>query len=202
MVTGEKAHVFDHNPADEIARVIQPGEVMLLSKNGFFPTPLELAQYVIGCADIANGMSVLEPSAGDGGLATVVRDMYPDAKLSLVEIQPKLVATLKAKGFGDVTCADFLQMDPRPVFDRVVANPPFEGLADCAHIMHAFKFLKPGGRLAAIGSGSWEFRQDRKTKEVRALDEYCMMAEPNPAGSFKSSGTMVNTVTLVLWRPG
>jgi protein-L-isoaspartate O-methyltransferase len=199
---GKKAHIFESDPTDEIQAVLRSREVMLLSKNGFYPTPRELTEYVVGCADIENGQTVLEPSAGNGGLACVVREMYPEAKLTVVEIQPKLVATLKAKGFNNVTCADFLRMTPEPIYDRIVMNPPFEQQADCAHIMHAFRFLKPGGRMAAIGGGSWEYRQDRKAKEFRAfLDEYCMMKEPNPAGSFKSSGTMVNTMTLVLWKP-
>jgi hypothetical protein len=73
---------------------------------------------------------------------------------------------------------------------------------DVDHITHAFKFLRPDGRMAAIGGGGWEYRQDKKAKAFRELlDDYAMMNETNEAGIFKESGTMVATQTFVLWKP-
>lgn len=200
---GKKGHVFSEDPTFEIQAIVDTGEVMLLSKNGFFPTPRPLAESVVGFADIWDGgLSVLEPSAGNGGLADVIRELHPDAKLTCVEIQPKLAGILKAKGH-EVILGDFLAMEPTPVYDRIVMNPPFEKQGDIDHITHAFKFLKPGGRMAAIGGGSWEYRQDKKAKAFRdLLDDYCMMNDANEVGAFKESGTMVGTRTIVLWKPG
>jgi len=45
----------------------------------------------------------------------------------------------------------------------VVMNPPFEQQGDIDHITDAFKFLKPGGRMAAIGGG------DGDTGKIRRL---------------------------------
>ncbi len=62
---GKKGHVFSADSTEEIRTVVQTGEVLLLSKNGYFPTPRELAERVVGFADIwEGGLSVLEPSAG------------------------------------------------------------------------------------------------------------------------------------------
>lgn len=56
--------------------------------------------------------------------------------------------------------------------------------------------------MAAIGGGGWEYRQDEKATAFRELfDDHAMMNEPNEAGAFKSSGTMVGTRTIVLWKP-
>jgi 16S rRNA G1207 methylase RsmC len=35
-------------------------------------------------------------------------------------------------------------------FDRIVMNPPFDHDTDIDHIRHAYRMLKPGGRLVAI----------------------------------------------------
>jgi hypothetical protein len=201
---GRKGHLFASDPSQQIQAIVDSGEVMLLSKNGFFPTPRALAEQLVGYADIwEGGLSVLEPSAGNGGLADVIRENHPDAKLTTIEIQPKLCMELRAKGYDPIQ-ADFLSMEPNPTFDRIVMNPPFEQQGDIAHITHAFThFLKPGGRLAAIGGGGWEYRKDKKAQAFRELlDDYAMMNEPNEAGSFKESGTMVGTRTVVLWKPG
>lgn len=199
---GKKGHVFVSDPTEQIQSIVSSGEVLLLSKNGYFPTPRGLAEYVVGLADIwEGGLSVLEPSAGSGGLADVIREFHPDAKLTLIEIQPKLCMELRAKGYEPIQ-SDFLSMEPQPIYDRICMNPPFESQGDCDHITHAFKFLKPGGRLAAIGGGGWEYRQDKKAKAFRELlDDYAMMNEPNKVGAFKESGTMVGTRTVVLWKP-
>lgn len=61
---------------------------------------------------------------------------------------------------------------------------------------------KPGGRLTSIMSASALFRQDRKATEFRDFVElYSGEITENPEGSFKSSGTGVNTVTLVMDKP-
>jgi hypothetical protein len=198
---GKKGHVFPSDPTFEIETIVRTGEVMLLAKNGFFPTPKALAEQLVGYADIWDDLTVLEPSAGSGGLADVIREQHPTAKLTLVEIQPKLCGVLKSKGY-DPIMGDFLAMEPTPIYDRIVMNPPFEKQGDIDHITHAFKFLKPGGRMSAIGGGGWEYRQDKKAQAFRVLlDDYCMMNDPNEAGAFKESGTMVGTRTVVLWKP-
>jgi hypothetical protein len=200
---GKKGHVFATDPTEQIQAIIGSGEVMLLSKNGFFPTPRALAEQLVGYSDIWDGgLSVLEPSAGNGGLADVIRESHPDAKLTLVEIQPRLCLELRGKGYEPIQ-GDFLAMEPNPTFHRIVMNPPFENQGDIEHITRAFThFLAPGGRLAAIGGGSWTYRKDKKSQAFNELlSDYGMMDESNEAGAFKESGTMVGTRTVVLWKP-
>jgi hypothetical protein len=133
----KKGHVFATDPRFEIEIIVATGEVMLLSKNGFFPTPRALAERLVGYADIWDGLTVLEPSAGSGGLADVIREEHPTATIHCVEIQPKLAAQLKAKGH-EVACVDFLSIEPEEKYDRAVMNPPFEKQQDIEHITHAF----------------------------------------------------------------
>ncbi len=78
--------------------------------NDFFPTPKETAQRMVAEAGIEPGMKVLEPSAGNGNIAEVIRDagVNPD----VVEQSSKLREILEAKGFN-IVGQDFMDMTPR-----------------------------------------------------------------------------------------
>lgn len=79
-------------------------------------------------------------------------------------------------------------------------NPPFAGQDDVRHVMHAFGFLRRNGRLVAIMSAGILFRTNKLTTAFRDLvADRGGAIEPLPEGSFRSSGTSVNTciVTIV-----
>lgn len=183
--------------------------VKAVSAPQLFPTPPVSAQRVIEEAKIEKGHSVLEPEAGTGSL---VEQLYnadgtecTAGKLTLVEINHALAQHLRRTYANAVVhCADFLTLTPADLgyFDRVIMNPPFANLQDVDHVTHAFKFLKPGGRLVAImGEGAF-FRIDRKAQEFRALLDLHGICEKLPAGSFEASGTNVNTRIVILDKPG
>ena len=72
-----------------------------------------------------------------------------DKMLSKAHLQPLLQKALKLQDFnllGD----DFLHSQPRPIYDRIIANPPFGNNGVARHTTHAFQFLKPGGRLITL----------------------------------------------------
>jgi len=79
---------------------------------------------------------------------------------------------------------------PNPVFDRILMNPPFTHGADIPHILHARKFLTPGGRLVAICAAG--------PKQQAALQPLAVAWIDLPAGSFASEGTTVTTAIVVL----
>ena len=74
--------------------------------------------------------------------------------------------------------------------------------ADIDHVLHAFKFLKPGGRLVSIMASSVTYRENKKTIDFRELINRQGFIEQNPVDAFKASGTRVNTVTVVLNKSG
>jgi 16S rRNA A1518/A1519 N6-dimethyltransferase RsmA/KsgA/DIM1 with predicted DNA glycosylase/AP lyase activity len=139
-------------------------------------------------ADVQPGMSVLEPSAGEGALARPIQAR--SALVWCIEIDDKRAAKLPAAFVGD-----FLQVEPHQAYDRVVMNPPFAKRADIHHVTHARKFLKPDGKLVAIMSAGVAFREDALAREFR---EQCETIEPLPDGAFKESGTGVRTVVVTM----
>lgn len=166
---------------------------------GFFPTPEALAREVVEKANIEPGMSVLEPSAGLGHLADIIMEVEPECSLVCMEQYVPLAEALRLKGYAAVQ-TDFLQEGPREIFDRIVMNPPFENQADIDHVLHAFEFLKPEGRLVAIMSTSWTFRDNAKSVEFREFVGNNGTWEQNEEGAFKSAfrPTGVATVTVTL----
>lgn len=189
-----KAHVYANDPTEALEQVLLSGEIVPPKKYGYFPTPPELAKRVIALAEVAPGELVLEPSAGQGGIA----DHLAGFAVDCVELLPDNAKVLRSKGYNLLHEGTFFDVVPTPIYDKVIMNPPFEKQADIDHVLHAFKFLKPGGRLVSIMASSVTFRENKKTLDFKALVDRQGFIEHNPAGAFKESGTMVNTVTVVL----
>lgn len=184
--------------------------VRFLDIPGFFPTPRRVIDLMIGQARIRPGMSVLEPSAGIGSIAEIAREA--GGAVECFEINRTLVDILMAKGFA-VDSGDFLQEKPPRVgtikdeiddrFDCVLMNPPFEKSQDVDHIRHAFKFLKPTGRLVAICSSGPFFRSHQKCVDFRAwlLDvgaEVMDLPDNSFAGAaaFKATGSSCKMIVI------
>lgn len=73
---------------------------------------------------------------------------------------------------------------------------------DIDHVTTAFGLLALGGVLVAIMGAGVAFRENRKTTEFRetVMEPHGTHLERLPAGAFKESGTMVNTIMLRLER--
>ncbi len=167
---------------------------------GFFPTPAAVVDLMIDRAE-SNATfweNFLEPSAGDGAIASELVKRYPEANLSLVEVNPTLGEILKSKGFA-VDNSDFLSIEPSMAFDAVIMNPPFENLADMAHVQHAFKFLRPGGVVVSVMSPAAFFRSNASAVAFREwFESVGGEVEDLPGGSFIASGTGVETKLVVI----
>lgn len=140
---------FEYNPAQVVDQIVSSGCVPDQRAHQFYPTPRELAERVVEAAEIQPGHSVLEPSAGQGGLADVIAEH--GAEPLCIEIAPLNCGVLEAKG-RRVLNADFMTWAEACSnrFDRIVMNPPFsEGRAKL-HTITAAGLLKPGGRLVAV----------------------------------------------------
>jgi predicted RNA methylase len=188
-----KAHIFANDAENRIDQIIVTGEVDLPKDEfEFFPTPLDVVKKFRELAKITEGMKILEPSAGRGALINGLHGV----EVHCVEKMPENVNFLNQHLMADqVTHADFLAVEPDPTYDLVLMNPPFSKRQDVKHVNHAAKFLKEGGRLVSVMSAGVEFRQDKLTQDFR---ESLTHIEKLPEGAFKSSGTMVNTVIVVI----
>lgn len=191
-------HLFAEDPTDAIEALLLTGEYKTKFAGDFFQTPLDLARRMVAWA-VRAGDLVLEPSAGRGRIAEEIRKMTE--RLTCIEIDPDRASWLQTSGFNTVG-VDFLKF---PVvqhsYDAVVMNPPFSKSQEAHHILHAMKFLRPGGRLAAVASAGVTFRETALYRELRAAITQGGDIEDLPPGTFKSEGTAVNTVLITWTRP-
>jgi len=197
------AHLFDGDPANAIDQVVVDGEFSDAKRDfELFETPPELAARIVEVAGIEPWDLVLEPSAGRGALVDAVYNSEPTARVFAVEVQPDLAKKL-AESYAKreprliAHCGDFLGLEPEPKYNAVVMNPPFSRQLDIDHVTRALQWLAADGTLVAIMSAGTLFRQNRKAVEFRELVErHDGTIEALPPGTFKSSGTMVNTVLV------
>ena len=158
----------------------------------YFPTPEPLGYKMMEWANMGEGDTVMEPSAGHGAIAR-----YAPKGNQMVAIEPSqsLFAKLqlKAGGLGrKFVNTIFENYDISNKHDVVVMNPPFgtAGATAIAHLGKAFKHLEEGGRVVAIiPRGSTDKKFDKwiegeKTAVMRAEVEL-------PDIVFKQAGTNV-----------
>lgn len=195
-----KAHTFPGDAAEAIEQILLTGEVTIPQDFGYFPTPPRVVARLVELAEVPTNARLLEPSAGRAAIASAFKDV---AAVDAVELLDENVAALKAHDWiTSITQADFLTIDPEPVYDRVVMNPPFGKQADIRHVRHAARFLKPGGRLVAVMSAGVLFRENTLTRDFREyVSDLGGFFEELPEESFKASGTSVNTVIVCFDAP-
>ncbi len=145
---GYNEFTFDYRPDAVLDEIVMSGQVIDQKAHQYYPTPESLAQELVELAEIHDGHTILEPSAGQGGIALHL----PQQNLKCIEVAELHCEILKKKKICDVVNADFIEWASTSpdLFDRVVMNPPFsEGRAE-QHLVAASKLLKVGGVLAAI----------------------------------------------------
>lgn len=196
--TKAKAHLFDVDAADAIENIIMTGEVTVPQDFGYFPTPPAVVEKLREVGQISEGMVALEPSAGRGAIAAALE--AAGLVVDCVELLPENARHLHGAGYRSVHIGDFLTVEPAPLYDRVVMNPPFDKKrSDIHHVLHALKFLKPRGLLVAVMPTGVMFREDALSRDFRGIVSARSGSIVNlPDASFKASGTLVSTCIAVI----
>ncbi len=175
--------------------------IALKSYDDYFSTSMGwLQNKMIEAADIQRGDIILEPSAGTGHLAQAIQAEYPENELRVIEIVPDFRAILEMLGFNLVG-HDFLEYGEQ--VDVVIANPPFGKMQDIDHVYHAWKCLKPGGRLVSIMSPSPFFNTQNKAETFRKWFKENGGHKEDLKQAFKESerSTGVNVVMITMQKP-
>ena len=106
----------------------------------FFPTPLAVVHKMLGVLD-KSARHFLEPSAGKGNIAEVIKNGVHRGKVDCIESNPELAAILQSKGFP-VVGFDWLEYSGVCYYDAIVMNPPFSNGDE--HLLKAWNFLHSG----------------------------------------------------------
>lgn len=197
-------HSFPFYPASKLADALGGGSVVSRQQRlQLFETPKALAERLCDVIGICDEDVCLEPSAGLGRITAAMASLMP-AKIVAVEIDQDNADTLAKQRWHDqLIVGDFLQQDPGALTATAVAmNPPFTRNQDIKHVRHAFDCLAPGGRLAAIVSEHGFLGKEAECVDWRDwLDVVGANIEIIPAGTFKESGTGIQTRMIIICKP-
>lgn len=181
------------------------GEIIDFKKEfQFFETPEKIADYmtsqIIGLLD--DNIEFLEPQAGRGALINAVLKIRPNVNVTAIELSDLNHEILKEL-YPNINLkkADFLSENfEGKKFDLIVANPPFSKNQDIDHVKKMYSLLKKGGQLITIMSTSWTFGSQKKQVEFKNWLENEVFGDiiENGQGAFKTSGTMVSSVLVII----
>ena len=172
-----------------------------------FSTPLPYAALAVRAAAIRNGETVLEPSAGTGSLAGLMK--RAGGILMLNEVDPfrqrllDAVFDVQATGHDAEHIDDLLTSTTAP--SVIVMNPPFASSVDrsrdkhiaAKHLIGAAKRLAPGGRLVAIMPMGFSPERDAAhwARAMSLLTPRLALTIPGPV--YRKLGTSVDTQLMV-----
>jgi hypothetical protein len=194
------AHVFPYDPSTLLQAVLDTREMPPKNPTAFFPTPKSVRHLILDTIVVPHCARVLEPSAGTGALADMIRSNSTGATIDVCEVLPINQSVLKAKGYN-VVADDFMSYETTRKYNMVIMNPPFsldgDQSAYITHFMHAWNnMLSLFGEIVCIVPTSWMHRTDKRSTEFREFVMEWLDYVPIEAGAFKESGTMVPTMML------
>lgn len=187
--------VFQDDPTELLAQIASGEDRNLKKEFQFFATPDVLADKLVQMAIPVAGQTVCEPSAGQGAIVKALL-RYGVPLVYGYELMPvNQIVLSKIEGF-ELIADDFLTGYARK-FDVIVANPPFSKNQDIDHIRRMYDCLNDGGNLVSMASKHWQFAKGKKETEFREwLEELEADIDEVPAGTFKESGTNIETVII------
>jgi len=200
----ENATVFDEDPRPQIEGLVTKG-VLSVARDGFFRTPWKVTDRILSLMAVGIGdYNWLEPSCGDGAIVDYLLkiNITVPERLYCIEQNPKRCQIVRESYPGvRVACGDFMKYKNslHIPFHRIIMNPPFENGQDGEHVRRAYSLLSGDGKMGAVLGEGVFFRDDQKSdtfrKWMKAVGAY---NEPLPEGSFRESGTNVNTRLLIV----
>lgn len=200
----KKAHEFQVDPNGILRAVLDCGIWPEKNPHAFFPSPKEVVDEVmlrIESDVVGTSPRILEPSAGLGAFAKVLRERFPQSHIDLCELNEVNVSFLKNLGFN-VHQGDFLQFSPTEKYDLIVMNPPFSydghPNAWAEHIIHAFSMLKEHGVLYAVTPDLSQSKMPKDMEQI--LSRHIYGFHSFARGAFKESGTSVSTSLISLYK--
>jgi hypothetical protein len=151
----------------------------------FYPTPGEIVARMLQLANVQPHHRCLDPEGGAGDLCVALRDLGVE-NIDCFELNAGLAEALTLLDFVPLG-RDFLTATPRPIYDRILMNPPFGEDAHIQHVRHAYDWLAPGGELIAVLPLEHPSRIKKRRQFSEWLDSLGADRYPNPPKSFTKS---------------
>lgn len=184
----EQAHLFNEAPEDIVDSILLAGEYTDAKKEyQFFETPIKTAKMLVSLAEIRDEETVLEPSAGRGRIAGLIKECH------CIELNEDNYNYLVINNFN-VVGRNFMEFHAR-LYDVIIANPPFTKQQDIDHVNHMMNFAIR--RVVSVMSASVLFRDNEKTRKFRnRIEKFGGTFKELPDKTFAESGTNVKACVV------
>lgn len=145
---------------------------------------------------------ILEPSAGTGNLARGIIDKFPYALIDCCELNKEMRDFLVRSGYT-VIGEDFMRLEINPIYDAVIAAPPFKDNVDVEHIMRMYEFLNANGTLVSLTHPAWTLRDGVHQKKFRHwLTDKRYVMRMLPDKSFVENYETQPTMIIQIYKKG
>ena len=148
----------------------------------------QIIEFISKYKRVKSNLKVLEPSAGVGFLADYISHLLLTDDITCYELNEEKYNQLKNNRKYDTYHTDFLNVEPNPIYDLVIAAPPFKGNIDLEHIKHMYNFLKDDGEIVTLTSPYWVINNESHQVDFRKWLEdkkYNMIMLPDNSFSEK-----------------
>lgn len=210
----EKCHVFPSDPREKLGvLVVQEKLIDSQKARQAYYTPLWLVEKVVTLADVKE-KTVFEPSFGDGRFikecakqgacqidgVELDKESYEGAQKEINALLSSMTqANSNSEPLIHLANADFLMwplsenLDGQVVgYQVVIGNPPFRRTDWLKHTLHAYQFVKPGGKLVFILPNS--IHSNKKFQDFVVDKDWTF--EKVEGGSFEDTNIETNIVII------
>jgi hypothetical protein len=192
--------VFNSDPTELLEQIANGENRNLKKEYQFFATPDALADKLVTLANLLPQDTILEPSAGQGAIVEAIRRSGFSGLIHCIELMTTNSIILCNKRITH-DCADFLSFPLKPIYSKIIANPPFSNNQDIDHLYKMYSCLADSGRLVCITSESWVKGTQKKQVEFRNwLVNVGATVIEIEKGAFKESGTLVGGRIIVIQK--
>lgn len=171
----------------------------------YFPTPMEVVRKMVELADLQPMDYILEPSCWTGNIIDWILEKTREVNIKGIEYNYsnyKISLEKYQNDYVRLENIDFMDYNNHWIFSKIIMNSPFENKQDQQHILKAFELLENWWTLVAICSSSATSRKDYQPLQD-LISEYWERFDDKQylsldSWTFKMSGTMVNSILIVL----
>ena len=172
----------------------------------FYNTPINTVSELLKLIDFkVEGLDILEPSAGQGGILKILKENFPNNNYYFCEFleynKDIILNNIQNVSF---VCNDFLKIRDytNKKFDLIIANPPFNKNQDIIHFAKMIEICKTGGYIISILSNSWRKKLSQKKIKnfISLLNQHKVDLIDLDKNSFKDIGLNIDTCILKLQK--
>lgn len=172
----------------------------------FYNTPINTVSELLKLIDFkVEGLDILEPSAGQGGILKILKENFPNNNYYFCEFleynKDIILNNIQNVSF---VCNDFLKIRDytNKKFDLIIANPPFNKNQDIIHFSKMIEICKTGGYIISILSNSWRKKLSQKKIKnfISLLNQHKVELKELDKNSFKDIGLNIDTCILKLQK--